>query len=53
MLPKINSISITHSRHDEPKMIVTTSNFVDPGTSYEVDVNDYSLKVVKKSEIAD
>lgn len=52
-LPKVCSIYKTEGRWNEPKFLVKINDFISPGTAYEVDINDYSVKLIKKAELPD
>lgn len=52
-LPKVNAIHKMEGRFDEPTFVVSCDDFISPGTAYEVNVNDFSMKIIKKAELAD
>jgi len=52
-LPQICSIYKMEGRYDESKFVVKINDFIDPGSAYEIDVNDYSVNLLRKSEIPD
>jgi prolyl oligopeptidase PreP (S9A serine peptidase family) len=52
-LPKICSIYKMDGKHNETKLEVKINDFISPGAAYEIDTNDYSVKLVRKSELPD
>lgn len=47
------SIYKIEGRHDEPTAVVKINSFTIPGTAYELNVDNFQLKVIKKSELPD
>lgn len=52
-LPKICSIFKMTGKWNESILEVKINDFISPGTAYEVNTNDYSVKLIRKSEIPD
>lgn len=40
-------------KHNETKLNVKINDFISPGAAYEVDTNDYSVKLIRQSELPD
>ena len=47
------SIYKIDGRHDESTAVVSISSFTMPGNDYELNVDNFQLKVIKKSELPD
>jgi len=52
-LPKVMSIYKMAGRWNEPKVLIKTNDFISPGTAYELDLNDYSVKVLRHNDLPD
>jgi hypothetical protein len=40
-------------KYNETKLDVKINDFISPGAAYQVDTNDYSVKLVRQSELPD